>query len=557
MGSTGDSLKGSNEVKSEGEYFLAMLDDIEKISSENAADVEKLQKKNHNDEGVASMLIKTEPEIRLLMEDMALKEENISKIISGLEKNSNGNEDKQFISVSDEKDLLKGHLNDNRIDKNSLVAALKAETDSAAKKTALKEMVNILVGVKKSESKAWPGELIRNNTEAQLLNRLKTDISILIKDSETTVKGEDVPIKNTEAKAQILDGLKADMAKIIKDSETKIKGADVQIKNTEAKAQILDGLKADMAKIIKDSKMTGKNVDAQIKHALDIKDVEKLAVKDRILTESSVFRASVEQSKVSNNPHLVDNKIKESALINKEFLSKISAGIDKKQEYDLLNKNNTSDKNASQSDAEFINFKEAGLKVKAPISELSDSKMMGMETDGKGNGIILPKNVSGDKSLEEILFAKENRPLSNNLRTGTMNQIVEKAVLSLKNGKSEARVDLKPKFLGSVSMKITTENHLVRVRIITELPVVKEMLENNISQLKTDLQSQGFQIDKLDVSVANDSQQHGKGFEKEDILSENDNGDSFDNKAAVAEETETLNLLKDETKADSGLDFFA
>ncbi len=105
-------------------------------------------------------------------------------------------------------------------------------------------------------------------------------------------------------------------------------------------------------------------------------------------------------------------------------------------------------------------------------------------------------------------------------------------------------------------MKITTENHLVTVRILTELPVVKEMIENNISQLKTDLQSHGLEIDKLDVSVANDSQQRGKGFEKADFLSEKENSDVQDDKDVPAEETGTVSLLKEST-AVNGLDYFA
>ena len=183
-------------------------------------------------------------------------------------------------------------------------------------------------------------------------------------------------------------------------------------------------------------------------------------------------------------------------------------------------------------------------------------KIIGREPESKDNGIMLTKSGTGDKSFEEIMFSRENRLSSTISRAGTLNQIVEKAALSLKNGKSQARVELKPDFLGSVRMKITTENHLVSVRILTELPIVKEMIESNISQLKTDLQSHGLSIDKLDVSVANDSQQHGKGFEKTENLPEQENSDVSDNGAVVAEETETANLLKEEQTED-GLDFFA
>ena len=273
--------------------------------------------------------------------------------------------------------------------------------------------------------------------------------------------------------------------------------------------------------------------------------------------ESTTFKPDMEESKKINRTQLFDDEIKDSDSSKKEHLLKISESFkEKDQESDLLKRDNSSDKKASQSDKEFINLKEAGLKIKASGSDFSAGKMHSMESESKDNGIILPKNVSGDKSFEEIMLGRENRESSSISRAGTLNQIVEKAAFSLKNGKTQARVELKPEFLGSVRMQITTENHLVRVRILTELPVVKEMIENNISQLKMDLQSHGLAIDKIDVSVANDSQQHGKGFEETELLSEKENSDVSDKKAVVAEETETANLLKESTE-EYGLDFFA
>ena len=50
-------------------------------------------------------------------------------------------------------------------------------------------------------------------------------------------------------------------------------------------------------------------------------------------------------------------------------------------------------------------------------------------------------------------------------------------------------------------MQVITENQQVTVKILTEFGFVKEMIDNNIQQLKADLQQQGLQVDKLDVSV--------------------------------------------------------
>ena len=60
--------------------------------------------------------------------------------------------------------------------------------------------------------------------------------------------------------------------------------------------------------------------------------------------------------------------------------------------------------------------------------------------------------------------------------------------------------------MGHVRMQVITENHQVTVKILTEFGYVKDMIENNIQQLKADLQQQGLEVDKVDVSVSRDSQ---------------------------------------------------
>ncbi|MEA3436142.1 MAG: flagellar hook-length control protein FliK [Thermodesulfobacteriota bacterium] len=513
-------LKGNNELKGEAECFLGMLDKIERVPDENIMYLKELQEKSQGDGNMLDVIVKTEQEICSLIGDMTLKRGNIPELLLSPEQNKEGNEEKPLSSKTAGQHLLKGQSGNGKdfilfgysgdtetdnssIDKNTMLTALKAQSDSGAKKSALSEMLNISVKTEENESKTGQGELNKNNEGVQIS-----------KGSEGAV--------SKEAGAQLLKGLEVDIAETIKNSETK-----------------------------------GSRTDLQIKHAADIKDVEKAAATNRILMEGTTAGKGGEESKIYNSPHIFENEIKESELSKKDLLLKISTGIkDKEQGSDSLKMDNTSDEKASQQDKEFINLKEGGLKIKASGTEFSSDKIIHMESESKDNGIILPKNLSVEKNPEEIMTGRENKLSSNISRAGTLNQIVEKAALNLKNGKSQVRIELKPEFLGSVRMKITTENHLVTVRILTELPVVKEMIENNISQLKTDLQSHGLEIDKVDVSVADDSQQRGKGFEKADFLSEKENNDVQDDKAVLAEETGTVSLLKEST-AVNGLDFFA
>lgn len=83
-------------------------------------------------------------------------------------------------------------------------------------------------------------------------------------------------------------------------------------------------------------------------------------------------------------------------------------------------------------------------------------------------------------------------------------QIVQRAAVHLKNDQGMARIDLKPEFLGQVRMQIVTDSQQVTVRIITELPMVRDLIEQNLHQLKSDLQQQGLQVERVEVSVGDD-----------------------------------------------------
>jgi flagellar hook-length control protein FliK len=105
-------------------------------------------------------------------------------------------------------------------------------------------------------------------------------------------------------------------------------------------------------------------------------------------------------------------------------------------------------------------------------------------------------------------------------------------VLSLHNGQHEIQLHLKPDYLGHIRMQIVSEGQQVAIKIATEFPFVKDMLENNLHQLKADLQAQGLNIDELEVSVAHDS--HA-------------GGDLHQNA-----ETTRLQAIKDDTDCDDG-----
>jgi len=88
-------------------------------------------------------------------------------------------------------------------------------------------------------------------------------------------------------------------------------------------------------------------------------------------------------------------------------------------------------------------------------------------------------------------------------------QIVSRAVLSLKEGQNEIRIRLRPDFLGRLDMRIMAGERGVSVEMLTEMPLVKEMIQTHLDQLRANFSEQGMEIDKFDVVV--DQEQHRFG----------------------------------------------
>jgi hypothetical protein len=204
-----------------------------------------------------------------------------------------------------------------------------------------------------------------------------------------------------------------------------------------------------------------------------------------------------------------------------------------------------------------------GLKSAVPKSEI-------LPVDAFGNKI---SRIDGDSKDSGFSFSQDQMPqhlarLENaaqspeggqrSLMSQTLNQIVQKAVLSLANGQHEVQIDLKPEFLGHIRMQIVTESQQVAVRIVAELPFVKDMLESNLNQLKTELQAQGLEVDELEVSVAHDSRADDDKHQKAaEMLRERASKNSrFPADADAAEQTD-MRIGRDDGMAETAIDYFA
>jgi len=131
--------------------------------------------------------------------------------------------------------------------------------------------------------------------------------------------------------------------------------------------------------------------------------------------------------------------------------------------------------------------------------------------------------------------------------------LVKQFQLTQGNGISEAKLTLTPQHLGQVDIRIVMNNGVLTAQFIADNPAAKEMLENQMAQLRTSLNGQGLQVERLEV-VQQSSASGGTTFEQQEHRNSNSgregssdgrNGDDANEDSVFAAELERNSSLKE------------
>jgi len=131
--------------------------------------------------------------------------------------------------------------------------------------------------------------------------------------------------------------------------------------------------------------------------------------------------------------------------------------------------------------------------------------------------------------------------------------LVKQFQLTQGNGISEAKLTLTPEHLGQVDVRIVMNNGTLTAHFIADNPAAKELLENQMAQLRTSLQGQGLQVERLEV-VQQSHSSSGTTFQHQEHRnsqsgregSGGQNGDEgTEDSAAFAAELERNSSLKE------------
>lgn len=164
------------------------------------------------------------------------------------------------------------------------------------------------------------------------------------------------------------------------------------------------------------------------------------------------------------------------------------------------------------------------LKVKGPVE--SETKLSQKEEEGTPN-----QNTSANNFLETLSHSigeafqlqtkqvgevNEAVPLRHEFLEPKMvlDQIVERIKVSVIEEEAQMNIQLKPEHLGKLSMEVISKQGTMTARFTVESERVKEMIEQNLQDLKEVLEARGLIIEGLEVAVGQHQQENDQTNQK-------------------------------------------
>ena len=133
---------------------------------------------------------------------------------------------------------------------------------------------------------------------------------------------------------------------------------------------------------------------------------------------------------------------------------------------------------------------------------ISPTKENGYRLDTKAGQINAPEN-SEAFNLTNMLKTVEHgeKPLRGYIPVSLVDQVGKQISKSILRGDQLVTIQLKPPDLGKVNIKMDIKDHILKLSMTAEHHSVKELLLNNIHELKEALVQHGVKLEKVDVQI--------------------------------------------------------
>ena len=166
----------------------------------------------------------------------------------------------------------------------------------------------------------------------------------------------------------------------------------------------------------------------------------------------------------------------------------------------------------AESSAEAASAVETILSAAAPAIEQKSSDLLSQDSNKDFSGFnsgsefssiqntMVKENAPNQQAFAAVLDSKLQTP--EQVRENNIENMITQARTILKDGGGEMTLKLSPEGMGTVDLKVVSENGQVSVEIITQDQTVKKMFEDSIFDIRGALENQNLKIDTFKVGVS-------------------------------------------------------
>lgn len=427
------------------------------------------------------------------VQDIAENKSNVNVKVQNAEQVVNDVEikDDVKVAVADEKDI-KVDVKDAKLEEKDVKVQdskeeVVAEVKDSDKKDLKIEMVD-------------ENELSIEDLKAQFLNDVDTTVSAneIVQNQPQQKQQEAVTDKVQTLKEEIQSAKQENIYETISSQDDK-HVEDKKVDDKFAKTNV----KADETMDIKD----------------DVKGIEFVSKKsdDKVVDEKVATNI---KEKVENVKIQVEDNVK---VVNNTQNVQDSEKIAKANE--TMNKAGLTTKTLQEMDGKITDIEDAQTGANFGGTSSQEMMMRDMLTENVNSASADAKTtVDFVQSLNKTTNAQQTPQMQQNIQEAPevdiLDQIRAKFAVNSKNGLQKITIGLTPESLGKVSVEIVKGQNGISAQILADNAQAKELLDKNLDGLKSVLQSQGVNVNNVNVKVA----EAGRSSDSNNNMFQNDDG---------------------------------
>ncbi|MBP7902070.1 MAG: flagellar hook-length control protein FliK [Spirochaetes bacterium] len=338
-------------------------------------------------------------------------------------------------------------------------AAITAETAEVKKSTTEKK--EIVTEPKKESKKSIKTEK-ENTTADPIADTLKTANNILL-----SILNKSTAFKPAENKTAPSENINPGA-----------KNGDFLAKNTH-------GSKAEANAILSESRLSEKNEKLISDLLKDNKFISKDKVKDAPVKKTETKETFLNETEAKQKIR-VNNKTDQVKIV-KAAENSASAEISKKNDINL------------------------NIKIGEETQTVSNVSSANKKETNDGNFFSFDKNSSNIRNDRE--FKAEINTASKTPFADQLKDIINNSRINVRNDKNaDITIKMNPENLGDMRVKMEMENGIIKANFTVATEEAKELLLQNIEELKNSLSSGGISIGEMKVSVKNENNGENRNF---------------------------------------------